>query len=166
MATLTDNKNYLQPTGFSVSIDRKNYPNLQYFAQSITHPGSSVNPVEIPARRIVSVPLAGDKISYGEFQVDFILDEDMESYTELQKWLERIVNKGHITATEALSSGEIATAADITVNILTSHNNKNKRIKYLGCIPTNVGSIEMNASQNQTYLTFTSSFRFDRFEIV
>ena len=38
MATLTDNKNYLQPTGFSVSIDRKNYPNLQYFAQSITHP--------------------------------------------------------------------------------------------------------------------------------
>jgi len=166
MATLTENKNYLQPTGFSVSIDRKNYPNLQYFAQSITHPGASVNPVELPGRRITSLPFAGDKITYGEVQIDFILDEDMKSYLEIQSWLERMVNDGHVSGAESLKEGKIATEADITVNILTSHNNKNKRIKYLGCIPTNVGSIEMNASQNQTYLVFTSSFRFERYEIV
>ena len=166
MATLTENKNYLQPTGFSVSIDRKNYPNLQYFAQSITHPGASVNPVELPGRRITSLPFAGDKITYGEVQIDFILDEDMQSYLEIQSWLERLVNDGHVSPEDSQKEGKIATEADITVNILTSHNNKNKRIKYLGCIPTNVGSIEMNASQNQTYLVFTSSFRFERYEIV
>ena len=166
MATLTDNKNYLQPTGFSVSIERKNYPNLQYFAQSVTHPGSSVNPVELPGRRILNVPLAGDKITYGELQVDFVLDEDMASYIEMQNWLERMVNDGHITATDAANDSTlIPTASDITVTILTSHNNVNKRIRYYNCIPTNVGSIEMNASQNQTYLTYTSSFRFDQFVI-
>ncbi len=63
MATVTTNKNYLQPSGFSVSIERTNYPNLQYFAQSITHPGASVNPVELPGRRITSLPFAGDKIT-------------------------------------------------------------------------------------------------------
>lgn len=166
MATLTSNKNYLQPTGFAVSIERNNYPNLQYFAQSVTHPGASVNPVELPVRRVVSMPLAGDKISYGELQVDFILDEDMEGYQEMQNWLERMVNEGNVTPIEALESGKIATFADITVSILTSHNNVNKRIRYLNAIPTNLGSIEMNASQNQTYLIFTASFRFDHFEIV
>lgn len=166
MATLTTNKNFLQPTGFSVSIEKKNYPNLQYFAQSITHPGSSVNPVELPVRRVTSMPLAGDKITYTELQVDFVLDEDMASYTEMQNWLERMVNEGNISPAQALADGTISTFADITVSILTSHNNVNKRIRYLNCIPTNIGSIEMNASQNQTYLVFTASFRFDTFEIV
>lgn len=166
MATLTTNKNFLQPTGFSVSIEKKNYPNLQYFAQSITHPGSSVNPVELPVRRVTSMPLAGDKITYTELQVDFILDEDMASYTEMQSWLERMVNEGNISPAQALADGTISTFADITVSILTSHNNVNKRIRYLNCIPTNIGSIEMNASQNQTFLVFTASFRFDTFEIV
>ena len=90
----------------------------------------------------------------------------MKSYLEIQSWLERLVNDGHVSLEDSQKEGKIATEADITVNILTSHNNKNKRIKYLGCIPTNVGSIEMNASQNQTYLVFTSSFRFERYEIV
>lgn len=166
MANVTTNKNYLQPSGFSVSIERTNYPNLQYFAQSITHPGASVNPVELPGRRITSLPFAGDKITYGELQVDFILDEDMESYLEMQNWLERMVNDGNVSTAHALQHGLVATFADITVTILTSHNNANKRIKYKNCIPTNVGSFEMNASQNQTYITYTSSFRFDTFEIV
>lgn len=166
MATLTDNKNYLQPTGFSVSIDRVNYPNLQYFAQSVTHPGASVNPVELPGRRVLQVPLAGDKITYSELSVDFILDEDMASYVEMQNWLERIVQTGHVTAADAANdSSLIPTASDITVTVLTSHNNTNKRIRYYGCIPTSLGSIELNATQNTTYLTYTASFRFDQFVI-
>ena len=84
----------------------------------------------------------------------------------MQNWLERMVNEGNVTPIEALESGKIATFADITVSILTSHNNVNKRIRYLNAIPTNIGSIEMNASQTQTYLVFTASFRFDHFEIV
>ena len=166
MATLTSNKNYLQPTGFSISIERTNYPNLQFFAQSITHPGASVNALELPVRRLQGVPLAGDKITFGELQVDFILDEDMSSYIEMQNWLERMVNEGDTTQEQALKDGKVATYADITVSILTSHNNVNKRIRYINALPTNVGSIEMSANQNQTYLQFTSSFRFDYFEII
>jgi hypothetical protein len=166
MATLTTNKNYLQPTGFSISIERTNYPNLQFFAQSITHPGASVNVIELPVRRIQGIPLAGDKITFGELQVDFILDEDMEGYQEMQSWLERLVNEGDVTQEQALKDGKIATFADITVSILTSHNNVNKRIRYINALPTTIGSIEMNASQNQTFIQFTSSFRFDYFEII
>ena len=37
-AELTSNINYLQPTGFRISIDRKRYPNLEYFCQQVIHP--------------------------------------------------------------------------------------------------------------------------------
>lgn len=166
MATLTTNKNYLQPTGFKVVINRENYPNLEYFAQSIQHPGASVTPLEIPGRRITSLPLAGDKITYGELTIDMILDENMVAYKEMQSWLERIVNQGQVNSRESNSSNRIPTFADITVMILTSHNNENVKIKYRDCIPTNIGSIELSSNTaDVTYLTFSSSFRFSNFII-
>ena len=62
---LTSNVNYLQPTGFRISIDRTRYPNLEYFVQSVQHPNLSVSSVELPVRRITSVPLVGDSIKFG-----------------------------------------------------------------------------------------------------
>lgn len=162
---LTSNKNYLQPTGFKIVIDRKNYGNLEYFAQSVTHPGSSVAPIELPVSRITSVPLAGDKIDYGELSIDIILDENMESYIEMQGWLERIVNEGQVDENR-FNSSVIPTYADITVLILSSHNNKTVQIKYNDCVPVNLGSIALASNATDvSYLTFTTSFRFSSFEI-
>ena len=166
MATLTSNKNYLQPTGFKVVINRENYPNLEYFAQSVTHPGASVPPYELPVRRVTSVPLAGDKINYGELDVQIIVDEDLTAYKEMQSWLERTVNVGQVNSREAVANNQIPTYSDITVLILSSHNNKNVQTKYSDCIPTNIGSIEFSATSSEiSYLTFNATFRFSTFVI-
>jgi hypothetical protein len=167
MTTVTLNKNYLQPTGFKVIIGRRNYPNLEYFAQSLQHPGATVNALELPTRRVASVPLAGDKITYSDLSLDLILDEDMAGYVEMQEWLERIVNEGHVSAAEAAKYDKIPTHADITVSILSSHNNELKRIKYSDCIPTNISSISMTSiSGDVTFITYTCTFRFTTFEII
>jgi len=166
MATLTSNKNYLQPTGFKVVINREDYPNLEYFAQAVTHPGASVPPTELPVRRVASIPLAGDKINYGELSVSMILDEDLVAYKEMQSWLERTVNAGQVSSRQALQSNQLPTYSDITVSILTSHNNENVKIRYNDCIPTNIGSIELSATTNDvSYLTFEATFRFSTFVI-
>lgn len=178
MSTLTNNKNFLQPSGFKIVINRKNFPNLEYFCQAVMHPGASVTPLEVSGRRITSIPLAGDKITYGELSLDIILDEDMQSYREMQDWLDRMVNEGQVSGaaytgsvTEQLAGGsgvgKIPTHADITLSILSSHNNGNVQINYKDCIPTNVGGITFtsNASDVQ-YLTFNTSFRFATYEIV
>lgn len=162
--SLTTNKNFLQPTGFKFVVDRRNYSNLEFFAQSVTHPGASVNPVELPTFRVASIPLAGDKITYTQLSLEVILDEDMVSYKEMQAWLERIVNNGH---TDDTVDGAISTYSDITVIIMTSHNNKNVQIKYKDCIPVDIGSIQLASNTSDvTYLTFQVSFRFSSFEII
>jgi hypothetical protein len=164
---LTTNKNYLQPTGFKVIIGRRNYPNLEYFAQSFTHPGAQVNALELPSRRVTSIPLAGDKITYTDLSLTLILDEDLEGYMEMQNWLERIVNDGQVGDVSSLTSGKLPTHADITVSILSSHNNQTKQIRYKDCIPTEVGQIEMSATGGDvTFITYNATFRFSTFEIV
>ena len=162
---LTSNINYLQPTGFRVLIDRVRYPNLEYFAQEVTHPGATLNPVELPVRRITSVPLAGDKMTFSEVTLTLLIDEDMKGYEEMFNWMIRITNEGQKSGLNR--NTEKPTYADITVSVLSSHNNTVKKIRYLDCVPVNLGGIEFRATSGDSqYLTFQAAFRFSQFELV
>jgi hypothetical protein len=162
-ASLTSNVNYLQPTGFRISIDRKRYPNLEYFVQSVQHPNLSVSTVELPVRRITSVPLVGDSIKFGSVDFTILLDEDMKSYEEMFDWMQRGVNEGQVSAENRRTA--IPTYSDITLSILSSHNNSVRQITYRDCIPTDLGGVSfVSNSGDATFLTFTASFRFSQFE--
>lgn len=164
---LTSNKNYLQPTGFTVSIDRTNCPNIQYFVQGVSHPGADVNALELPGRRVTSIPLAGDKITYGTLTLEIIVDEDMTAYKEMQDWLEYIVNTGHVSKRDAINNNVRSTYGDIVVNIMSSHNNKTRQIKYHDAIPVSLSGIQLSSSAGDVqFITFQAEFRFTAFEIV
>lgn len=151
---LTTNKSFLQATGFRVVINDQ-YRNLEFFAQSVQHPGATVNAVDFGIPKLTSMPLLGDKITYSELSLNLILDEDMVSYKEMQSWLERTID-----TTDGIES-------DITLVILTSHNNKNIQIRYNDCIPTMIGAIEFNStSGDATLISFDATFRFSTFEII
>lgn len=163
--TLTTNLNYLQPTGFRVIINRTRYPNLEYFCQSVSHPGATLSPLELPTRRITSVPLAGDKMTFSEVTFQIILDENMTSYREMYDWMVRITNEGQVSGSEVMT--KVPTYADITLSVLSSHNNTIQKIKYKDCVPTSLGTIEFQSNAGTTtYVTFDASFRFSQFEIV
>lgn len=165
---LTSNINLFQPTGFRVIIDRKNYANLEFFVQSVNHPGAANPAIETSYKRIQSVPQPGGQMEYGELTMDVLLDEDFNSYTEMYNWMLRLVQTEQITKRDnfAGQTSEQPTYADIVVTALTSHNNSNKTITYVDCIPVAVGDIQFQA-QNQSveYVTFPASFRFSYFKI-
>ncbi len=150
---LTENKNFLQPTGFRVVIEREHYGNLEFFAQSVSHPGASVAAVEIPVPRVQGLPMPGDTINYGELSLNLILDEDLTAYKEVQTWLEdsvyrKVDNIHH----------------DIKVIVLTSHNNFCAQIHYKNCIPTQLGAIELiSTTGDVTYINFDVTLRFSEF---
>jgi len=149
---LTDNKNFLQPTGFRIIVEREKYGNLEFFAQSIQHPGTQVSAVEVGIPRIQGLPFAGDTLNYGELTLSLILDEDLTAYKEMQKWLEDSVY------------GEGNPYHDIKVIVLTSHNNFCAEILYKNCVPVQLGSFELASSTGDvTYLNFDASFRFSEF---
>ena len=166
MPILTTNINYLQPTGFKVVIDRKKFGNLEFFAQSVDHPNVSIPTAEIPYSRL-NLHAAGDKLTFGQLSATIILDENMSAYTEMYDWVKRLVEEENTTKYSARYDNGETTAVDITVSVLSSNNNSVKRIRYIDCIPTDIGGINfMSNTSDVQYLTFTASFSFSYFEIV
>jgi len=166
MADLTTNFNYLQPTSFKMVLDRKNYPNLEFFCQSFTHPGMLISAVEVPFRKIAGIPQPGDKLTFNELSANVILDEDLEGYTEMYEWIRRILDTDMVSPLNR-SDDLPAHFADISLMILSSHNNVTKQIKYLDCTPTAIGDIQFEStSGGDTFITFSASFRFSYFELV
>ena len=154
--SLTDNKNFLQPTGFRVVIEREQYANLEFFSQSVTHPGSTVNAVELGIPRIQGMPLSGDTINYGDLTLNLILDEDLSAYREMQKWLEECVYEKGETVNH-----------DVMVIILNSHNNSCGKIRYKNAIPTQLGAVELTSTVGDVaYISFDVTFRFTEFEFI
>ena len=168
MATLTNNLNYLQPTSYKLTIDRENYPNLEYFAQSVTHPGMIMNPVEMPYKQLSGIPFTGAKLTYNELSANLILDENLKSYDEMYSWMRRLLEQEEIPAIKRSHKLKIVpTYADITISILSSHNNKTKEIKYIDCIPIALGDITFESTATGTeFVTFAISFRFSYFDLL
>lgn len=166
MATLTNNLNYLQPTSFKLSLDRKNYPNLEFFCQNVTHPGMIMSSVEMPYQKITGVPFPGDKLTFNELSANIILDEDMQGYSEMFQWLRRLLDTPTKNPLDRTSTTP-PTYADITLHILSSHNNTTKQVRYLDCIPTSLGDIQFESTdQGSSFITFNASFRFNYFELL
>jgi hypothetical protein len=167
MATnLTENVNLFQPTGFRLIIDRKNYANLEFFAQSVSHPSTTLQAVEVPFQRIQGVPFAGDAISYGELTINILMDEDFNAYTEMFNWMKRLLVTNQVNARESMDKGILSTETDITVVAMSSHNNANKSIVYKSALPVSIGDINFEATnQSVEFITFPVTFRFTEFEI-
>jgi len=173
MASLTDNFNYLQPTSFKLVIDRRNYPNLEFFCQNVTHPGMLMSSVEIPYQKVAGIPFPGDKLTFNELSCNIILDENLLGYQEMFSWIRRLLDTDMDTnvPTRAQRRGNALqnppTYADISLSILSSHNNQTKRIRYIDCVPTSLGDIVFESTNDgSTFITYNATFRFNYFELV
>jgi hypothetical protein len=162
-----ENINLFQPTGFRVVINRKHYKHIQFYVQSVNHPGAQNSAADTPYSRIGGVPLPGNTMTYGELTLNCLLDEDFESYIEMYDWMLRLCNEEQIANSPQTShNSPIPTYADIHVHALTNANNKNRIFKYIDCVPVSVGDINFEATnQSVEAITFQASFRFSYFDI-
>jgi hypothetical protein len=164
--------NFLQPNAFKLLINRKNFPNLEYFCQSVFHPELTANTAQLPYKLVSDVPMPGDKLTFGELTCMIILDENMNSYIEMYKWLSRIVQTdlktplGNGTKTSNFTD-EPPTYADITLSILSSSNNVTRQIRYIDCIPVSLGNINFESTAGtDNVITYPAGFRYTYFEFV
>jgi hypothetical protein len=163
-----NNVNLLQPTQFKLIIDRKNFSNLEYFCQSIQLPSMDVPAAELPYSRLSTMPIAGDKLNFGTLECMVIVDENLNAYKEMFEWLQRIVQTNQASGLDRARAESTlpATNADITVSILSSHNNTTRTIRYIDCIPTAIGSLPMESTTGDTtIIALPVSFRFSYFEL-
>lgn len=160
-----ESQNFLQPNGFKLTVNRKRFKNLEFFAQTVSHPDVSVAPTTAPFRG-TNLLLPGDKIEYGALTVDAIVDENMNVYKEMLTWLKSTTEENVKSASAVNAVNQDTTFYDITLSILSSHNNQIDTISYKGAFPTNIGAVNFQSTvDNVTYITFPITFYYTSFTI-
>lgn len=136
------NSNFLQPSGFKVVIYRKRFANLEFFAQSVSHPSISLGQAPLSYRR-TDIYEPGDKLVYDELTIDCIMDEDLHVYQELLNWQTSIIEQKKNSPIGRVSSivEQDAQEYDISVIILNNSNVPTREIIYKSAFPTSIGTM-------------------------
>lgn len=160
--------NYLNPTGFKITVSKQNYPYLSFNAQSVNHPPMDLAAVDV-GYKLASVPFVGDRIEFGPASMEVLLDEDLKVYGEIYNWMLRNLEVNHRLNNGVLyNNGDTALADynDIRIQVLTNGNNANREFVYRNAFPIALGDINFNATEEQTFMTCPLTFRFDYFEFI
>jgi len=166
------NQNFLSPIGFKFIIGRT--PNVDYFTQS-----ASIPQVEIGVREITTpvkeYSLPGDKMTFGDLNLRFLVNEDLDNYYEIFKWLKGLTNpkhqknfqrylasvdeRGRVTEFDKMMS-------DARLLILNSNYNTISIINFFNIFPTSLTTLEFDASATDVnYLTADVNFKYTMYEI-
>lgn len=153
MKNLTDNVNQLSPTSFKLIINSQDYSNTEYFVVSATLPGLTIAASSTHFRNQRGwVP--GDTVEYEQLSMRIAMDENMTVYKEIHNWM-----TGFTNATDLPRH-------DITLLVLTSHNNPNQGFRFANAFPVSLGSIEFSSQQSDAeYAYIDVTFQYDYFKI-
>lgn len=157
------NLNFLSPVGFRFLI--KKIPTVNYFVQQARIPAITLSlaPIDTPFK-VISFP--GTKLTYGDFSIDFRIDEDMRNYLEIRDWIKligfpesydqykKIDRDGKAVPGEGIYS-------DGTLMILSSAMNPNIEVSLTNMFPIGLSDIVMMSTDTTiAYPSATATFKY------
>jgi len=143
--------NYLNPSSFVMTLDSQTYSGTTFTIQTMMLPDVSVSSAPLPFKSI-DVGRAGDKMVFGQFEISYLIDEDLLNYKEIFDWLKDNVESNH-TATNHVR--------DLTLTVMNSANNVTKQIKFVDAYPTSLSSLPFDITTTDVeYLTAIAAFEY------
>ena len=84
LANQLTNRNFLSPAGFLFNITKE--PKVSFFCTSASIPSMSFETTEQPSY-LKDIDVPGEKLTYGDLTIRFIVDENLENYMAIHNWL-------------------------------------------------------------------------------
>ena len=170
-----NNRNYLSPLGFKLIISK--IPKVDFLCQAANIPSISMGTAVQPTY-LKDIAVPGDKPVYDDLTVRFIIDENMENYLSLNKWItglgypeslkqyQQLDDVGPDLATQDNSNPRWFEFSDATLQILSSNYQPNINVTFRGCFPVAVSTLEFDSSQRDySYFTCEATFKYDYYTI-
>jgi hypothetical protein len=165
--TLTSNKNFLSPLGMNFTLQRA--PNIRFTCQKANIPGINlgVAPLQTP---YTVLPFAGDRITYNELSIDFILNENLDNYFEILEWITGLgfpeSRDQYAKLADAGPMSDYTVYSDASILISDSDKNPNLEVKYKNLFPISISDIALDVTLSDVdYLTCTATFQYQSFSI-
>ena len=167
------NRNCLSPIGFKFSLAKE--PKVDFFSNSASIPGINLG-VAIQPSYLKDIPIPGDKLTYNDFSLRFMIDEDMENYLLVHNWLrgfgypESVYEYQELLNDDKYSPGRqtaMSGQSDGTLFIYNSNYQPTASVIFKGMFPTSLTPIEFNAKESGVnYIEAEVVFKYTIYDII
>lgn len=166
------NRNNLSPTGFKFSLSK--YPKIDFFSNAAVIPEISLG-VAVQPTYLKDIQIPGDKLSFGDFTLNFIVNEDMENYLLVYNWLrgfgypESLSEYKNLLDSDETTPGQqtaISGMSDGTLFIYNSSYNAVAKVLFRDMYPTSLSTLEFDAKLTDVnYLNAQVNFKYTIYNI-
>ena len=177
---------YASPTQFRFGINQ--LPKVEFFTVAANVPSIAMGEAIFPTP-FKDIPVMGDKLTYDNLSISFIVDEYLENYISLHEWMTAIgfpknrtqfkdfrantSNVAQITQGISQDIGDVqpstsanALFSDAYLMILSNKNHPIVEITFHDMYPVALGALEYSQGATDVeYLTVSADFSYQIYEI-
>ena len=166
------NRNYLSPVGFKFTLAKE--PKVSFFCTSSKIPEISLQ-TETQNTYLKDIDVPGDKLTYADLYLKFLVDEDLVNYMAIHNWLTGLgFPESAQDYRDLLSNQDDLTQpldpkrafSDGSLYILDSNYNTNAIVKFKDLFPVSLTSLNFDSTQTDVqYFTAEATFKYTIYDI-
>ena len=171
------NRNYMSPLGFKLILTKT--PKVDFLCQSANIPQISMG-TAIQPTYLKDIPVPGDKVLYDDLTVRFLVDEKMENYLAIYKWITGLGYPEPLRQYEQLKKDDIRTDrivgdagdplyfqySDATLQVLSSNYKPSVLINFKAAFPISLSTLEFDVTtRDYNFFTASVTFKYTIFSI-
>jgi hypothetical protein len=169
-----DNRNFLSPTGFKFTLTRT--PKVAFFCNQANIPDLNLG-VAVQPSYLKDLDTPGDKIIFGDLNLRFLVDENLENYMEIQNWIRGLGFPEKLGQFAELEENGLVRGnylkdrqniySDGTLQVLTSSQLPNFQVSFKDLFPYSLSTMTFDSTDTDIqYFTADVSFKYTIYNIV
>ena len=171
------NRNYMSPLGFKLILTKT--PKVDFLCQSANIPQISMGTAIQPSY-LKDIPVPGDKVLYDDLTVSFLVDEKMENYLAIHKWItglgypESIGQYNQLKKDDNRTNSRVSDAgdplyfqySDATLQVLNSNYKPSVLINFKDAFPISLSTLDFDVTtRDYNYFTAQVTFKYTIYNI-
>jgi len=164
------NRNFLSPVGFKFTIAKNS--KVTFFCNTAKIPRITLG-TETFSNYLKDLDIPGDKISYEDLTIKFIVDEDLENYMVVHNWITGLGFPESAQQYKSLTTNEDGTRdpneaySDGSLYVLNSNFNTNFIVKFKDLYPIDLTPLEFDSTATDIqYFTAGVTFKYTIYSIL
>ena len=161
------NRNFLSPAGFKFSLAKAQ--KVDFFSQSVSIPNIELG-VAVQTTYLRDIPVPGDKLVYGDLDIEFFIDENLENYLQIERWMRSLGYPESLGETVSLDPQKDSllegARSDGTLLVYNSSFNPIAKILFKDMFPTSLTPVPFTADVTDiNYIMATATFKYTIFNV-
>ena len=159
-----DNRNFLSGVGFKFNLTK--FPKVDFFSNSARIPELNLELTRQPSY-LKNIDVPGERLTYGDLTLRFLVDENMENYISIYTWLkglgfpESTKEFKELTTDKDGQRDPKEAFCDGTLRILNSNYREVAKVKFIDLFPTSLTSLEFDATNTDIqFFTAEATFKY------